>query len=127
MAKDTDSLFEQEEAMADGVPAPSTQPLRRSAGAKKTISDLHFPEAVLAVKESTACRDLKALQACLVSRLGQNSQETRVRYARFVIRWFFPDGIDGIARKTWLAYQDEKILTDSLRYLYLENEPVIGA
>ena len=63
----------------------------------------------------------------MVSRLGQNSQETRLRYARFLIRWFFADGLDGIARKTWVAYQGEKILTDILRYLYLANEPVMGA
>jgi hypothetical protein len=103
------------------------QPILRGAGAKKTISDLHFPEAILAVKESTACRDLRDLQSCLISRLGQNSQETRLRYARFVIRWFFADGLDGIARKTWVAYQDEKILADVLRYLYLAHEPVMGA
>ena len=39
-----------------------------------------------------------------------NSQETRLRYARFLIRWFFADGLDGIARKTWVAYEDEKNL-----------------
>ena len=126
MKIDTYSLFGQND-VSDAVAAPAAQPIRRGAGAKKTISDLHFPEAILAVKESTACRNLKELQTCLVSRLGQNSQETRLRYARFLIRWFFADGLDGIARKTWVAYQDEKILTDILRYLYLANEPVMGA
>lgn len=125
--KGNSNLFSQEEFDTKGVLPRAAQPISRGAGAKKTISDLHFPEAILAVKESTACRDLKELQACLVSRLGQNSQETRLRYARFVIRWFFADGLDGIARKTWVAYQDEKILTDILRYLYLEHEPVMGA
>jgi hypothetical protein len=127
VAKDIDSLFDQEDASAHNVPTQSVQPIRRGAGAKKTISDLHFPEAIFAVKESTSCQDLKELQTRLVSSLGQNSQETRVRYARFVIRWFFADGLDGIARKTWVAYQDEKILIDILRYLYLVHEPVMGA
>ena len=127
VTKDTYSLFDQKDASTDNVPTPPVRSIRRGAGAKRTISDLHFPEAILAVKAATACRDLKELQACLVSSLGQNSQETRVRYARFVIRWFFPDGLDGIARKTWVAYQDEKILTDILRYLYLANESVMGA
>jgi hypothetical protein len=127
VTKDTYHLFDQKDGSTDDVPTPPVRAIRRSAGATKTISDLHFPEAVLAVKEATACRDLKDLQACLVSRLGQNSQETRLRYARFVIRWFFADGLDGIARKTWVAYQDEKILTDILRYLYLANESVMGA
>jgi hypothetical protein len=122
-----ESLFEARDAMADSVAGASLEAVRRSAGAKKTISDLHFPEAILAVKESSSCRDLKELQGRLVSRLGQNSQETRLRYARFVIRWFFADGLDGIARKTWVAYQDEKILADILRFLYLQHEPVMGA
>jgi hypothetical protein len=127
VAKDIDSLFDQKDASAHNVPTQSVQPIRRGAGAKKTISDLHFPEAIFAVKEATACQDLKDLQTRLVSSLGQNSQETRVRYARFVIRWFFADGLDGIARRTWVAYQDEKILIDILRYLYLVHEPVVGA
>ena len=101
-------------------------PTRKGSGAKKTISDLPFPEAIFAVKESVSCPDLNELQTHLVARLGQNSQETRLRYARFLIRWFFADGLDGIARKTWVAYQDEKVLTDILRYLYLANEPVMG-
>lgn len=121
------NLFGSIDASADGAPTPSVQPTRRGPGAKKTISDLHFPEAILAVKESIACGDLVELKARLVSRLGQNSQETRLRYARFLIRWFFADGLNGIARKTWTAYQDEKILTDILRYLYLAHEAVMGA
>jgi hypothetical protein len=125
--KDTNSLFDQIEASTASVQLPSMQPVRRTSGAKKTISDLQFPEAILAVKESTTCRDLKELQERLVSRFGQNSQETRLRYARFVVRWFFADGLNGIARKTWIAYQDEKILTDILRYLYLAQESVMGA
>ena len=123
----TGSLFDQNQPGSGGVPPPSTSSTRKGPGAKRTISDLIFPEAVFAVKESTACSDLKEFHTLLISRLGQNSHETRVRYARFIIRWFFADGFDGIARKTWIAYQDEKILTDILRYLYLAHEPVMGA
>jgi hypothetical protein len=72
------------------------------------------------------CRDREELRSRLISRFHQNSEETRVRYARFVLHWFFPDGFDGIARKTWSAYRDDKILSDILRYLYLEHEPVMG-
>jgi hypothetical protein len=82
---------------------------------------------VLAVKESVDCRDLEQRQARLISCFHQNSQETRLRSARFVLHWFFPDGFDGIARRTWMAYQDDRILSDILRYLYLEHEPVMGA
>ncbi len=126
LVTETGNLFGQSDPSAGWAPTPSAQPTRRGPGAKKTISDLHFPEAILAVKESAACRDLVELKARLVFRLGQNSQETRLRYSRFLIRWFFFDGLDGIARKTWIAYQDEKILTDILRYLYLAHEPVMG-
>jgi hypothetical protein len=126
-ARTEGNLFDEHRRAPKSVPTPSTQPARRGSGAKKTISDLHFPEAVFAVKESINCRNLKELQTLLVSRLGQNSQETRLRYARFLIRWFFADGLDGIARKTWIAYQDEKVLTDVLRFLYLAHEDVMGA
>lgn len=127
LAEPSGDLFEQRCSVDDAGPAESAVHGSRSAGAKRTISDLHFPEAILAVKESTSCHDLKELQSRLATRLGQNSQETRLRYARFLIRWFFADGLDGIARKTWVAYQDEKILADILRFLYLAHEPVMGA
>lgn len=100
--------------------------LRKQEGESKTISDLYLPDAVIAIKEATKCESLDALKARLVQVLSQNSEETRLRNARFVIRWFFPDGIDGIARKTWLAFEDDRILMDVLRYLYLSQEPVMG-
>jgi hypothetical protein len=55
MAMQAGSLFDQNEGDADSVGIPSVQPILRGAGAKKTISDLQFPEAILAVKESAAC------------------------------------------------------------------------
>lgn len=98
----------------------------RPTGASKTISDLYLSDAVLAVKEATKCDTLDGLKDRLLQVLSQNSEETRIRNARFVIRWFFPDGIDGIARKTWTAYGDDRILMDVLRYLYLSQERVMG-
>ncbi len=79
------------------------------------------------MKESVKCRSLEELRTHLIAVLGQNSVETRIRCARFVIRCYFPDGLDGLARKIWTTYQDEKILSDVLRYLYLSREPVMGA
>jgi hypothetical protein len=127
LAESSGNLFEQRCSVNEVGPTQSAVHRSRGSGAKRTISDLHFPEAIFAVKESADCHDLKELQSRLTSRLGQNSQETRLRYARFLIRWFFPDGLDGIARKTWIAYRDEKILADILRFLYLAHEPVMGA
>jgi hypothetical protein len=100
---------------------------RKRDGASKTISDLYVSDAVLAVKEASKCESIEALKVRLIQTLGQNSEETRLRNARFILRWFFADGINGIARKTWSAYEDDRILLDVLRYLYLSQEPVMGA
>ena len=127
MAKNSTFLFDKSGTSLNGASEQAAEPTRKETAVKKTISDLRFQEAILAVKESTNCQDLKELQSRLIGAFRQNSQETRLRYARFVVHWFFPDGIDGIARRTWAAYQDDKILADILRYLYLEREPVVGA
>lgn len=93
---------------------------------RKTIQDVLFSEGLLAVRASLSVSTLTELQESLVKQLGQNSMETRVRYAQSIIRWFFPDGLDGLARRVWVAYGDERIETDILRYLYVTAEPVIG-
>ncbi|HEX7376075.1 MAG TPA: hypothetical protein VF278_03135 [Pirellulales bacterium] len=117
-----DKRSSRELAVAAGIaPAP------KSAGAAKTISDLYLADAEAGVLEAARCQALEELKDRLAAGLPHNSSETRVRSARFVIRWFFPDGIDGIASKAWSAYQDKKILGDVLRYLYLSQEPVMGA
>jgi hypothetical protein len=113
----------QREVVAEASPERES---RRHDGASRTISDLNLSGAMIAIKEATKCDSPEALKERLVQLLGQNSAETRLRNARFIIRWFFPDGIDGIARKTWSAYKDDRILLDVLRYLYLSQEPVMG-
>ena len=95
--------------------------------ARKTIQDVLFSEGLMAVKASLNVSTLAELQASLVKQLGQNSMETRVRYAQSILRWFFPDGLNGLARQVWMSYGDESIETDILRYLYLSVEPVMGA
>jgi len=114
---------EQREAVSD---ASGEREARKQDGAGRTISDLYVADAVIAIKEATKCESLDGLKERLVQMLGQNSAETRIRNARFIVRWFFPDGIDGIARKTWSAYEDDRILLDVVRYLYLSQEPVMG-
>lgn len=131
MVQKRKSLFD------DETPQPEKQPTvvspasvdgvaRRQDGASKTISDLYLSDAVLAVKEAPKFDSLDGLKDRMLQVLSQNSEETRIRNARFIIRWFFPDGIDGIARKTWAVYGDDRILTDVLRYLYLSQERVMG-
>lgn len=94
---------------------------------RKTIQDVLFSEGLLAVRVSVGVNTIPELLAALIKQLGQNSMETRGRYAQSVVKWFFPDGLDGLARRVWVAYGDENIETDILRYLYLVAEPVMGA
>ncbi len=94
---------------------------------RKTIQDVLFAEGQMAVRASTGVSTLTEFQQALVGQLGQNSMETRVRYSQSILRWFFPDGLDGLAKRCWMAYGDAGIETDILRYLYLAAEPVMGA
>jgi hypothetical protein len=97
------------------------------AVARKTIQDVLLGEGLLAVKISVGVNTLAELQDALTKELGQNSMETRVRYAQSILQWFFPDGLNGLARRVWMAYKEENIEKDILRYLYLKAEPVMGA
>jgi hypothetical protein len=59
--------------------------------------------------------------------LPQNSPETRRRYAELVQRRFFPDrSLDGLLPSVWRAYHDEQLLTDLMRVVALEAEPVVA-
>ena len=93
---------------------------------RKTIQDILFNEGLLAVRASVAVSTLVELRDSLAQQLGQNSMETRIRYAQSILQWFFPDGLNGLARRVWMAYGDEGIEADILRYLYLAAEPVMG-
>jgi hypothetical protein len=112
----------------DGLLPSALNPASLNHGSRlsKALQDLLFSEALLATKLSVDCDTLEKLQAQLVARLGQNSQETRIRYSQSVLRWFFADGIAGLAGRVWAAYQDEGIQKDILRYLYLTAEPLLG-
>lgn len=98
-----------------------------SSTAPKVIQDVLLAEGMLAVKVSVDCHSIDELQDALVSKLGQNSLETRRRYSQSILKWFFRDGLDGLLRKAWCAYGDEAIVTDLLRHCYLTQEPLVGA
>lgn len=114
-----DSFDQPSQIVADS-PAGKRRPVR-------SIQDLLLNEGLLAAQLSAKCDSIAHLQEALIGRFGQNSQETRKRYAQSVLKWFFPDGINGIVRRSWLAYGDETIELDLLRYLYLNAEPMMGA
>jgi len=121
-------LWEDNLLAADRKPSgPTNSEKPSSAISRKNIQDTLFNEGLLAAKASVSVNTLLELQEALTKQLGQNSMETRVRYARSILRWFFPDGLNGLARRVWVAYGDESIETDILRYLYLAAEPVMGA
>lgn len=112
---------------ADGQSARIADPKNPGKAVdRRTIQDVLLSEGLLAVKASVGVSTLPGLQDALAKQLGQNSMETRVRYAQSILRWFFPDGLDGLARRCWLAYGDADIEADILRYLYLVSEPVMG-
>jgi len=99
---------------------------KRNAPERKSLQDLLFKEGLEAAKLSANATSLDDLQQLLVAQFGQNSLETRTRYAQSVLRWFFPGDLNSIARRVWMAYGDEQIESDILRYLYLSAEPIVG-
>ena len=123
----TGNLFESIEASDDPAPNPHVRPIRRGLGAKKTISDLHFPEAIFAVKESTECRDLKELQDSPGFPSGAEQPGNQTAVCPFLIRWFLQTVWTGSHERRGSHIRTSKILTDILRYLYLAHEPVMGA
>jgi hypothetical protein len=113
-----------------GLPTLRQRPSRQSAETKngqRTLQDLLFAEGLLAVRLSIRLDSLEGLQSELVHHLHQNSLETRTRYVQSLLKWFFPDGIRGLAQQVWAAYNDESVTADILRYLYLASEPIMGA
>jgi len=92
----------------------------------KTLQDVLLDEGLQAVHLAAQVQTIAELQARLTQELHQNSQQTRRRYVNSVTKWFFPDGLDSLARRVWMAYEDEALLTHVLRYQYLAAEPIMG-
>jgi hypothetical protein len=88
---------------------------KQNAPERKSLQDLLFKEGLVAARLSVTATSLDELQQLLVAQFGQNSLETRTRYAQSVLRWFFPGDLNSIARRAWMAYEDEQIECDILR------------
>jgi hypothetical protein len=115
---------------AAAIPTLRKRPSQRSAetkNAQRTLQDLLFAEGLLAVRLSTSLDTFEELHSQLIAHLHQNSLETRSRYARSILKWFFPNGVRSLVRNVWAAYNDESITADILRYFYLVSEPIMGA
>jgi hypothetical protein len=106
---------------------PQARPSAETRNGQRTLQDLLFAEGLLAARLSVHLDSLEVLQSQLVHHLHQNSLETRTRYVQSILKWFFPDGVGGLAHHVWAAYNDESVIADILRYLYLASEPIMGA
>jgi hypothetical protein len=112
----------------DGT-VPQAEPVGPPAtvGDVRAIQDLLWKEAKWAVVATEGIDDEATFEDHLREYLPQNSRNTRARYVQTLMRWFFPDGVHGLAAQVWLAYRDEALTDEILRYLYLRAEPMAGA
>lgn len=90
------------------------------------IQDLLWNEGLQALYSVESYEDDTALVEHLRKALPQNSDITRNRYSLNLMRWFFPDGVRGLAAKVWLNYRDPILAEEVLRYLYLRAEPMVA-
>lgn len=104
-------------------PLAQKNPINRE---RKTIQDVLIPEGMLAVKLAHEAKSEEEFSDILSKRLGQNSMETRRRYAQSIMKWFFPDGLKGLLPRVWETYEDEGMSGDLLRWSYLSQEPIMG-
>lgn len=92
-----------------------------------TLQDVVFKESLAAVSHAEAVVEITELREVLGAGLPQNSEITRLRYADSLIKWFFRDGLNGLALSAWRAYRDFSIQSAIHRYLYLSAEPIMAA
>jgi len=94
---------------------------------QKTLQDVLLKESLSALPHADSITQIAELRWALAAALPQNSETTRVRYADSLIKWFFRDGLGGLALTAWRAYRDFSIQSAIHRYLYLSAEPIMAA
>ena len=91
------------------------------------IQEIPWPQALQAVKDSTDFSDFAAFRAHLEASLPYNSAYTRVRYTSTILKYFFPgESLNNLPRLAWIAYRDDQILEDLMRYQLLSQEPILS-
>jgi hypothetical protein len=125
-------LFDGQDAPAGGPPSgngkvPPAKGVPAAPEEVRAIQDLLWKEAKWALAATEGFAEDAAFEEHLREHLPQNSRNTRARYVRTLMRWFFPDGVRGLAAQVWLAYRDEALADEILRYHYLRAEPMAGA
>jgi len=91
------------------------------------LQDFLWYESIQAVQDSLRFGSFEEFCRHLEASLPQNSESTRQRYARNVIKWFFPESsLDGLLTQAWRHYEDENLLKEVMRYQFLSVQPVVA-
>jgi hypothetical protein len=93
----------------------------------RVIQDLLWKEALMTLEWAEDHGDAGAFQEFIRTNLPQNSLSTRTRYAQTLIRWFYHDGVPGLVGRVWMAYRNQALAEEVLRFRYLEAEPIPAA
>ena len=93
---------------------------------QKTLQEVMFKEALAALPALAPLTDRAQLRSSLAELLPQNGATTRLRYAESMIRWFYRDGLQGLALSAWRTYGDQGLQHALHRYLYLSIEPIVA-
>lgn len=93
-----------------------------------TIPSEHcWIESIQAIKDSSGFQSYDEFRAHLTQTLPQNSSATRERYARYILKRFFPNrSLHQLPVAVWRGYEDDGLLEQVMRHPFLSAEPLIG-
>lgn len=92
-----------------------------------TIFKPLWKESIFAIKESIRFKDFSNFRHHMEEVLPQNSEYTRKRFMRTIIKRFFPtQSLYTIPSQVWRYYKNDEILHDVMRYQFLMSEPVVA-
>ncbi len=94
---------------------------------QSTLQDVLLKESLNVIERAEGVSEISELKAAIASGLPQNSEMTRHRYADSIIKWFFRDGLNGLALSAWRGYRDYSVQAALHRFLYLSAEPIMAA
>ena len=108
------------------TPASAPDKPRILARPQKTLQDVMLKESVASLPVIATLVNIDELRMRLADTLPQNGEATRIRYAESMIRWFFRDGLQGLALSVWRTYGDYGLQHAIHRYQYLSIEPIVA-
>jgi hypothetical protein len=96
-------------------------------GKPNTIFKPLWNESKLAIKQSVRFKDFDNFRRHLEENLPQNSDYTRKRFTRTIIKRFFPErSLETIQGLVWKYYKNDEYLQEVMRYQFLESEPIVA-